>query len=287
VPLVAVGSLLVIAVVAAGYAYLTPESVVPSPQLATYLAPPAFLYLAILGVGILAALVDLGRYSRRKASALMRAGMVPLSPSSIGPYIMAQRRYWRAFVASTLLYGTLYSFLTSIVVYRADISFASFPGLQIPSVQPDQLVGLPTYVPEVTVFLTEHVALVLIPITLILMVTISVLVGFNVALAAFAYDNRVKGGGGWWGGRLAAVVGLFTGCPTCAGLYFFSLLGGSAAVSFAVGLSYYQPLFVILSVPVLMVTPFLISRSLSRQFTKGCVAIPPAAVTSDRSARRL
>ena len=273
-PLVAVGSLLVIAVVAAVYAYLAPESIVPSPQLATYLAPPAFLYLAILGVGILAALVDLGRYSRRKASVMMRGGMVPLSPSAIGPYVMAQSRYRRAFVASALLYGILYSFLTSIVVYRSDISFASFPGLQIPSVQPDQLVGIPMYVPEVTVFLTNHVALVLIPLTLILMVTISVLVGFNVALAAFAYDNRVKGRGGWWGGRLAAIVGLFTGCPTCAGLYFFSLLGGSGAVSFAVALSYYQPLFVILSVPVLLGTPFLISRALSRQFKEGCVVVP-------------
>ena len=265
-----------VAVVSAVYAYLTPVSVVPSPQLASYLAAPALLYLAILIVGILVALVDLGRYSSKKASVLTGGGLIPLSPSSVGPYILGLSRYRRVFAASALLYGILYSFLTSIVVYRADISFASFPGLKIPSVQPDQLTGLPLYVPEVTVFLTDHVALVLVPLTLILMVTISVLVGFNVSLAAFAYDNRVRGGGSWWGSQLGAIIGLFTGCPTCAGLYFFSLLGGSGAVSFAVVLSYYQPVFMILSVPVLLGTPFLISRTLSRQFREGCVVVPPS-----------
>jgi hypothetical protein len=257
------------------YASLTPPNVVPSPQSAASLIVPAYLYLGIAGMATLAILLDLLRYSRRRAAALMEGGMVPLSPLSIGPYVLSQRRYSSVFAASAILYGLLYSFLTSIVAYRPDISFAALPGLVIPSVQPDQLVGAPLYVPEVTVFLTDHVALVLIPLTLMLMVTISVLVGFNVALAAFAYDNRARGGGSTWGGQLGAAVGLFTGCPTCAGLYFFSLLGGSGAVSFAVALSYYQPLFVVLSIPVLMGSPYLISRSLSKLFKEGCVAVPP------------
>jgi len=257
------------------YASLTPPNSVPSPQSAASLVAPASGYLVVFAVATAAILFDLLRYSRRRGAALMEAGVVPLSPSSIGPYLLSQRRYWSAFAASAILYGVLYSFLTSIVVYRPDVSFAALPGLAIPSVQPDQLVGTPLYVPEMTVFLTDHVALVLIPLTLMLMAAISILVGFNVALAAFAYDNRARGGGSSWGGQLGAIVGLFTGCPTCAGLYFFSLLGGSGAVSFAVALGYYQPLFIVLSIPILLGAPYLTSRTLSKLFREGCVIVPP------------
>jgi len=273
--MIAVGSVLLLAVIVAIYAYFAPSTVIPSPELAAALALPAYLYLLIIAVGLVAILVDLMRYSRKKADALVRGGSVPLSPSSIGPYVLSKRRYWVVFSVSALLYGILYSFLTSVVAYRPDISFAEFPGLVIPSVQPDQLIGAPLYVPEVTVFLSDHVALVLVPLTIVLMVTISVLVGFNLALAAYAYDNRARKGNGSWVGQLGAVVGLFTGCPTCAGLYFFSLLGGSGAASFAVVLGYYQPLFVALCVPVLLATPYLISRSLAKLFKDGCVIVSP------------
>ena len=258
------------------YAYYAPPSTVLSPQLAAALELPGFLYLAILMGAIVAFLADLLAYSERKAATLEEEGVVPLTPSSIGPYILHRRKYWAVFVGSAVAYGVLYSLLTGVVVYWPDVSFRVFPGLAIPSVQADQLAGVPLYVPEVTVFLSEHVALVIIPLTLILMVAISVLVGFNSALAAYSYDNRARGGGsGSWAGQLGAAVGLFTGCPTCAGLYFFSLLGGSGAASVAVALGLYQPLFVALSLPVLLVTPYLICRSLSRLFRDGCVVAPP------------
>lgn len=237
------------------------------------LTAPAYWYLAIVGATMLSILLDLMKYSGRRADVLRRNGLVPLWPSSIVPYVLSQRKYRLVFGFSVLAYGILYGFLTSLWTYRPDLDFANFPGLAIPSVQPDQLVGIPLYVPEVTVFLTNHVALVLIPLTVIMMAVISVLVGVNLALAVFAYDNRVKDGARSWGGQLGAVVGLFTGCPTCAGLYFFSLLGGSGAVSFAVALGYYQPLLILLSVPALLVSPYLISRSLSQVFRDGCVVV--------------
>jgi hypothetical protein len=274
-PYVAIGSGLLVLVVSAIYAYFTSTIVVLSPQLAAALAPPAYLLLVITVAGIAFTLGDLAYYSKRKASALVSGGSVPLSPSAIGPYVLSQRRYQVVLALSAVPYGVLYSFLTGVFVYRPDISFSAFAGLTFPSVQPDALTGSPLYVPEVTVFLSSHEAMVLAPLTLILLAAISALVGFNSALAVFAYDNRAAGGGNSLTGQLGAAVGLFTGCPTCAGLYFFSLLGGSGAVSAAVVLSYYQPLFVVLSVPVLIATPYLISRSLSKVFRDGCV-IPPA-----------
>jgi hypothetical protein len=72
---------------------------------------------------------------------------------------------------------------------------------------------------------------------------------------------------------LGALVGLFTGCPTCAGLFFANAIGGTGAVSFATLLGYYQPVFIALSIPVLIVTPYLISRSLSKVIKEGCVVI--------------
>jgi hypothetical protein len=77
------------------------------------------------------------------------------------------------------------------------------------------------------------------------------------------------------------VVGLFTGCPTCAGLFFANFVGGASAVSFAALLSYYQPVFIALSVPVLVATPYLISRSLSKVVKDGCIVIE-----GNRNARR-
>jgi hypothetical protein len=188
-------------------------------------------------------------------------------------YILSQKRYAATFALGSLAYGLLFSFLTGIIAIRPNVDFSRFPGLVIPSVQPVQFVGLPFFVPEVTVFLSNHVALVLIPLTLIMMVVVSILVGVNLALSAFAYDNRAKGQGSI-GSQLGAIIGLFTGCPTCAGLYFFSLLGGSGAVSVAVTLGYYQPLFVFLSIPILLASPYLVSRSLSKVFTDGCVLVP-------------
>lgn len=70
---------------------------------------------------------------------------------------------------------------------------------------------------------------------------------------------------------MGAIVGLFTGCPTCAGVFFAYVLGGSGAVSFAALLAYYQPVFILLSIPVLLVTPYLVSRSLAKVFREGCV----------------
>ncbi len=240
-----------VALTVLAYAYAVPASTIPSPQVTAALTTPAFVYLTVFIAAMVAISADLLRYSGTIAKALRKKGMVPLSPQSLVPYVLAQGRYRKAFGASALLYGIFYSFLTSIVSYRPDLDFAAFPGLSIPSAQPVQLIGAPLYVPEVSIFLTNHVA-----------------------LALFAYDSRAKTGGGSWGGQLGAIIGLFTGCPTCAGLYFFSLVGGTGAVSFAVALSYYQPLFVLLSIPILLVSPYLISRSLSRVFRDGCVVVP-------------
>ncbi len=267
-------ALVAISVLVALTALYTLEGVLnlsPNPAEVTSLSPLAYAYLAVLvgSIGVVAA--DAWRTAAARAVVLAQEGEVPLNPSSMIPYVLSQRRYRWFFFGAAGAYGLFYSFLTSLIVYQPAVDFAQNPGVSIPSAPVVQLFGAPFYAPEITIFLTDHLALILIPLTLILLTLVSVLVGLNFALALFAFDSRVKGGEKSWLGGLGAAVGLFTGCPTCAGLVLASVLGGAGAVSSAALLQYYQPVFIAISLPVLLVTPFMVTRSLSRVFREGCI----------------
>ena len=268
------GATLLFVVATAIYSLIAFENGVLSPQVAQALTTPAYVYLLSIGLAMVIFLVGLFQYLRKRADILKAKGKILLSPGSLVPYLLSQTRYRVVLGTAAVAYGSLYGLLTSVVVFRPDLDFRSLPGLAIPSIQPDQLVGTPLYVPEVTVFLTDHLGLILIPLTILMLVAVSVLVGINLALTVFAYDNRTKGAGISWSGQLGAAIGLFTGCPTCAGLYFFSVIGGSGAASVAITLGYFQPVFVLLGIPVLLITPYLTSRALTKVFREGCVIVP-------------
>ena len=230
-------------------------------------------YLAFLFVGTLLALVGLKSVFKERGKIIGGEGKSPLSPGWMIPYLLSIRRYRVCFAASTIAYGAFYSVITSMIVYQPSVDFTQTYGAVIPSAMVTPVSAAPLFTPVITAYLTDHLGLLLIPLTFLLAVAISILVGLNFVLAIFAFDSRVRGAGRGWVGGVGAVVGLFTGCPTCAGLFFANVLGGSGAVAVAAGLAYYQPVFILLSVPVLLVTPFLISRSLSKVFKEGCVIL--------------
>jgi len=244
-----------------------------TPERAAYFAQLAYTYLAAMLIG--GGLVALGarRFLTRRLSLIGAQGFTPLAPGWIIPYVLSQTRFRRYFVASTLLYGLFYAFVTSIIVYQPTVDFAQAYKAVIPSILVGPCCGPPLYAPILTVYLVNHLGLLVIPLSAILLVVVSVLVGLNSALAAFSFANRVRSSGRGWVGGLGAVVGLFTGCPTCAGLFFANVIGGAGAVSLAGLLSYYQPAFLALSVPVLLASPYLISRSLSKVFKEGCIVL--------------
>ncbi len=246
--------------------FVTPESAVRFAQL-------AYLYFAVMFAG--GALVAFGvrEIVARRVAASERQGFSPLGPGWILPYVLSQSRFRRYFVLSTFVYGLFYAFVTSIIVYQPTVDFVQAYHVALPSVLVGPCCGPPLYAPILTVYLTNHVGLLIIPLTMILLLVVSVLVGLNFALAAFAFTRRTRAAGRGWVGGLGAVVGLFTGCPTCAGLFFANFVGGAGAVSFAALLSYYQPVFIALSIPILLATPFLISRSLSKVMKEGCIVI--------------
>ena len=244
-----------------------------TPNLASVFAQIAYSYLGTLLVGGTLVVLGARRLLTQRIAQMNSRGFAPLNPGWILPYALSQKRFRRYFVASTLLYGLFYAFVTSIIVYQPTVDFVQAYRAVFPSVLIGPCCGPPLYTPILTVYLVNHLGLLIVPLTVMLLLTVSVLVGLNFALAAFAFSNRVRSPGRSWIGGLGAAVGLFTGCPTCAGLFFANFVGGAGAVSFAALLSYYQPVFIALSIPVLVATPFLISRSLSRVFKEGCVII--------------
>jgi hypothetical protein len=270
---VTAAGVLVICVATIFYSYEQSFMSFVTPALATSYAQLAYIYLVVMLIGGGLVVIGIRRMLSERIAQMNSRGVAPLNPGWILPYVLSQKRFRRCFGASAFLYGLFYAFVTSIIVYQPTVNFVQAYRATFPSALIGPCCGPPLYTPTLTVYLVNHLGLLIIPLTVLLLVVVSVLVGLNFALAAFAFSNRVRGTGRSWIGGLGAIVGLFTGCPTCAGLFFANIVGGAGAVSFAAALSYYQPVFIALSIPVLLATPFLISRSLSKVIKEGCVVI--------------
>jgi hypothetical protein len=106
-------------------------------------------------------------------------------------------------------------------------------------------------------YLTEHVGINVIPINLLLQIIVSYLVALNTALAVNAIAITKKTGGL---GSIGATTGLFIACPTCVGSFLSLFIGATSAVAFTIAITELQTLFIAISIPILILTPFLISR---------------------------
>jgi hypothetical protein len=132
----------------------------------------------------------------------------------------------------------------------------------VPSINVITCCNVPGYVPLFAAYITNHFLILLIPINIILAVVISVLVGFNISLNLFAYKMMKMQGTRklTFFESIGVTTGLFVGCPTCAGSLFSALFGfGSGGTAVAL-LAPFQTLFIIISIPALIISPFLIAR---------------------------
>jgi len=270
-PILGLTGVAAIVVATVVYAYEQKEMAIVTQGETAYSASTAALYLLVMAVGIVMVVLDLRRLVLRRIAAVCGQGFASTSPGWLLPYVLSLGKYRRYFIASTVLYGLFYAIITSMIVYQPTVDFGRAYGVAVPSAILTPCCGAPLYTPVLTVYLVNHLGLLLIPLTVLLVIAISVLVGLNLSISLFAFDSRAKGGFKGVAGALGAVVGLFTGCPTCAGLFFANALGGSGAASFVTLLGYYQPAFILLSLPVLLVTPYLTSWSLAKVFRDGCV----------------
>jgi hypothetical protein len=177
----------------------------------------------------------------------------------------SNRNYWKLMIVAAIGYGIFFSFLSQIIVYRADVSFTE-KGINVPSLDLIPCCAAPGYMPMVTLYITDHFLILIIPLNVILATIVSLLVGFNVALSIFAFrlKNSLQTKTSLAAG-IGATIGLFVGCPTCAGSLISALLGigiaGAGGTSASV-LAPFQTLFIAASIPALLVAPFLTARSI-------------------------
>jgi len=166
----------------------------------------------------------------------------------------------RIFGFATLAYGLFFGVVSSTLVFQPWLVFSQAYGVTVPSVVPVVCCGTFGQMPQLVLFLTEHFAILVVPVNIILLFTVSWLVGLNAATANYAYMNRPIVTGARWFGGLGAIIGLFTACPVCGGFFLAEMLGLGGVVGLALTLSSLQGIFVAVGIPVLLVSPILMLR---------------------------
>ena len=180
-----------------------------------------------------------------------------------------EKRYTLIMILSGIFYGIVFSFLSQIFVIidnesnsLEDIKFS-------PSIKIIPCCNTIGYVPITYVYLTEYFFIFLIPINIALLFIVSFLVGFNISINIFMIkrlkenDNKYKKSRII--GSLGATCGLFIGCPTCAGSLIATIFGFSAGTTTISILASFQTVFIIISIPALLIAPFIIAKTVKNR----------------------
>ena len=165
----------------------------------------------------------------------------------------------KIFAATFIGYGVFFSLVSGTLVYQPEVSFSYHYGATIPSGFIAPCCDEPGYMPKIIIYLTEHVGLQIIPINLVLQIIVSYLVGLNAAIAVNAYTISKKGRGA---STVGAITGLFIACPTCAGSFLSIFIGTASGIALSIALTQLQTLFIAISIPILLVTPYILARKL-------------------------
>jgi len=225
---------------------LTPEALLVIERLAWI-----FYIILILAIGAIA----IGLYRYHKQKVLQNDGKM----LSIIATITFNKKSRRIFLLTFIGYGVFFSLSSGMLVYQPEVVFSYHYNAVIPSIHISPCCGEPGYMPKITAYLTEHVGLQIVPINLVLQIMVSYLVGLNTALAINAFSVVKKEGGL---GSVGATTGLFIACPTCVGTFSSIFVGSAGAIAFTVAISQLQTVFILITIPILFATPFVIARKL-------------------------
>ncbi len=127
------------------------------------------------------------------------------------------------------------------------------------------------YVPMLILSINSNFSFLLIPMNFLLGIIISVLVGFNLTLNIYLLEKikSMKLSKRNFFSYVGISSGLFVGCPTCAGSFFYSLAGFSSLITFSY-LSFYQIIFVIISIPLLIFSIIVMAKLLQKKYLDSC-----------------
>jgi len=165
----------------------------------------------------------------------------------------------KVFVTTFIVYGVFFSLISGTLVYQPEVNFAIHYGAKIPSGFIAPCCDSPGYMPKIIIYLTEHIGLQIIPINLVLQLIVSYLVALNTSIAVSAYAISKKGRGV---STIGAAAGLFIACPTCAGTFLSVFVGTASGIALSIALAQMQTLFIAISIPILLVTPYLMAKKL-------------------------
>jgi hypothetical protein len=250
-----------LAIVVSFLAYAKNDNLIITPS-----AMPALQRLAVATYLVLFASfgsIGWGLYKMYKT----KIASVDSNVSSIIANAIHNKRSKQIFIISAIGYGIFFAFTAGIIIYKPDINATDYGFPKPPHIELSPCCDLPGYMPMIFAFFTEHVGLQIIPLNLLLLVIVSFLVGLNFAISSTVFSIAKSGGKL---GAVGAVTGLFVGCPTCAGTVFTMLFGfGAGATTFTLFLTSFeaqiQTVFIAISIPVLMITPFIMAKKIKSQ----------------------
>lgn len=176
----------------------------------------------------------------------------------------------KIFAATFISYGIFFSLVSGTLVYQPEVDFSYHYGAIIPSGFVAPCCDEPGYMPQIIIYITEHVGLNIIPINLVLQIIVSYLVGLNASIAVNAYTMSRKGRGA---SSIGAIAGLFIACPTCAGSFLSIFIGTASGIALSIALTQLQTFFIAISIPILLVTPFIMAKKLRN--TDGSCKVNP------------
>ena len=226
------------------YQEITPDAVQSIQRLGI-----AFYVLFAISIGMIG--VGLRKFQKRVAATGNTTALSMICSSTLGS------KAKKTFIVTFIIYGVFFSMTSGILVYQPEVVFSYHYGADVPSAHVTPCCGPPGYMPKFVAYLTEHVGIHIVPINLLLQIIVSYLVAVNTALAVNAISIAKKTGGL---GSIGAATGLFIACPTCVGSFLSLFIGATSAVTFTIAITELQTLFIVITVPVLILTPFIISR---------------------------
>ena len=226
------------------YQEITPDAVQSIERLGV-----AFYILFTISIGMIG--VGLRKLQRRIAATGNTTALSMICNNTL------DGRAKKTFIVTFIIYGIFFSMTSGILVYQPEVVFSYHYGADVPSAHITPCCGAPGYMPKFVAYLTEHIGINVVPINLLLQIVVSYLVATNTALAVNAISITKKTGGL---GSIGATTGLFIACPTCVGSFLSLFVGATSAIAFTIAITELQTLFIAITIPILVLTPFIISR---------------------------
>lgn len=236
--------------------YARSSSLELTPEATPVLERLAIIFYIILTMSFIAISIGLYKYHNQKALDKKEGILSIIATATLN------KKSRKIFILTFIGYGVFFSLTSGMLVYQPEVEFSYHYNAIVPSAHITPCCGEPGYMPKIIVYLTEHVGLQIVPINLVLQIVVSYLVGLNTALAVSAFTFFKKGSGI---SSLGATTGLFIACPTCVGAFSSIFIGSASAVAFTVAISQMQTLFILITIPILLTTPFIMAKKLRLQ----------------------